>query len=225
MAAHQMKPRLRKRYKSLGIVKQHVYSIMQATQIPWPQAHKVLMTNVKEKFAWNLASLLYNAVVPVFSLTKSRTRKRQYKKHQLLRSSVSATSIFISSSHELDTDSETDSTAQGASQPPPSNQQLMSMSGRPPRRRCRDTITYVDGPDFRSEENDSYQPDTVRFPSGTLEPDETPQPALQDASVQTTTPQAREYEEFLSRRLGLLATACPFFPRGWLEITVDNITI
>jgi hypothetical protein len=101
----------------------------------------------------------------------------------------------------------------------------MSMSGRPPRRRCRDTITYVDGPDFRSEENDSYQPDTVRFPSGTLEPDETPQPALQDASVQTTTPQAREYEEFLSRRLGLLATACPFFPRGWLEITVDNITI
>lgn len=81
--------------------------------------------------------------------------------------------IHISSSSKLDTDSETDSTAQGASQPPPSNQQLMSMSGRPPRRRCRDTITYVDGPDFRSEENDSYQPDTVRFPSGTLEPDET----------------------------------------------------
>jgi hypothetical protein len=101
----------------------------------------------------------------------------------------------------------------------------MSMSRRPPRRRCRDNDTYVDDPDFRSEENDSYQPDTVRFPSETLEPDETPEPALQDAPVQTTTPQAREYGESLSRWLGLLATARSFLQRGWLEMTVDNITI
>ena len=63
------------------------------------------------------------------------------------------------------TDSETEITAQDASQPPPPNQQSILMSRRPPRRRSRDNITYVDDSDFRPEEDDSYQPDTVWFPS------------------------------------------------------------